>query len=267
MSISWQVRVSGIWQLVSVVISDGNHRLVIDPGYFPRELDELRGLCSEHSIHTQVAFTHGHWDHIIGWRSFPSANVLMSQRLRDAIVSQTQSAQQSLREAQDFDRKWYIDRGAPLAWPPVDRLHGLREGDSVWLGNTAIEVLQLPGHSEDGLALRLAKEGLLVVGDYLSPCEIPFVSDLTSYQASLRTLLDLLCDTQRVVPGHGRPLSAQEARTIAESDLSYLDALAECADKQDGNAALALPLPRATDVPEMADHHRDNCRAAGLLGT
>ncbi len=265
MSILWQVRVSGIWQLVSAVVSDGNERLVIDPGYFPRELVELRGMVSEPGARIQVVFTHGHWDHVSGWRSFPDSEVLMSQRLSEAIFHQTESAQKSLREAQDFDRKWYVDRGAALAWPPVERLRGLREGDSVRLGNTQVEVLQLPGHSEDGLALRFAQDGLLIVGDYLSPCEIPFVSDLTAYRATLRKLLDLLTDARWVLPGHGRPLSAMEARTIAQSDLQYLEELAACAHINDLRSALALTLPRAAEVPEMADHHRDNCRVAGLL--
>ncbi len=265
MSILWQVRVSGIWQLVSAVVSDGNERLVIDPGYFPRELVELRGMVSEPGARIQVVFTHGHWDHVSGWRSFPDSEVLMSQRLSEAIVNQTESAQKNLREAQDFDRKWYVDRSAPLAWPPPGKLHGLREGDSVRLGSTQVDVLQLPGHSEDGLALRFAQDGLLIVGDYLSPCEIPFVSDLAAYRATLRKLLELLTDTRWVLPGHGRPLTVKEARTIALADLQYLDALAACANTTDLQSALALPLPRAAEVPEMADHHRDNCRVAGLL--
>ena len=55
------------------------------------------------------------------------SDVLMSQRLSEAIFHQTESAQKNLREAQDFDRKWYVDRGAALAWPPVERRQGIRD--------------------------------------------------------------------------------------------------------------------------------------------
>ena len=125
-------------------------------------------------------------------------------------------------------------------------------------------MLQLPGHSEDGLALHLASSGLLIVGDYLSPCEIPFVEDLAAYRQTLHILRDFVQSVETVLPGHGPPLSAQQARVIIEQDLRYLDDLADCAERQDVASALRIVLPRAQDVPEMVSHHQDNCRAAGL---
>lgn len=264
MSVQWQVRHSGIWQLTSAVLTDGKQALIIDPGYFPRELAELQALVCVPPSCCRVVFTHGHWDHVVGWQSFAQSQVLLNVRLRDAIVGQTALAAKNLREAQDFDRKWYVDRGMPLQWPDNDKLCGLRHGDSFAFGTESVSVLQLPGHSEDGLALHLPLSGLLVVGDYLSPCEIPFVEDLSAYRKTLHTLRELLTQTETVLPGHGPPLSAAEALQIASADLRYLDDLAECADRGDKASALKLPLPRAADNPEMISHHRDNCRAAGL---
>ncbi len=263
-----QVRHSGIWQLCSAVLSSAGQVLVIDPGYFPRELSELAAVAASAGQVQGVVFTHGHWDHVIGWRQFPSAPVLASAGLVEAVLTSSDRAQQDLREAASFDRRWYVERGAPHAWPPPAALRPLAEGQSLSLGTETLQALHLPGHSPDGLGLWAASAGLLIVGDYLSPCEIPFVADLPAYRATLRRLLALLPAVERVLPGHGPVLTMTQARDIALADLTYLDALAECSQDPDPSAAaqraLALPLPRAAAVPEMQEHHRDNIKAAGL---
>lgn len=265
-SLSYDIRHSGIWQLSSAVLCCDGQVLLIDPGYFPRELAELSALAQARGLVQGVVFTHGHWDHVMGWRHVPTAPVYVSQTLSQAIATGSESAQKDLRDAAEFDRRWYIDRGAPPAWPPPDRLRPLQEGDSLPLGDTRLQALQLPGHSADGLALYAQREGLLWVGDYLSPCEIPFVADLAAYRATLRRLLALCDRLDWVLPGHGPPLRREQARTIALADLAYLDALAELAASPQPSlaAALALPLPRDADNPDMQAHHRDNCRVAGL---
>ena len=107
--------------------------------------------------------------------------------------------------------------------------------------------------------------GLLLVGDYLSPCEIPFVDEIHAYRATLITLIERLAhDVRDVIPGHGPRLTAGEALAIARADLVYLDRLAEAADRRDVARALAIELPRAADVVGMREHHRENCVAVGL---
>jgi glyoxylase-like metal-dependent hydrolase (beta-lactamase superfamily II) len=265
-SLAFEVRHSGIWQLSSAVLCSEGQVLLIDPGYFPRELAELSALAEARGQVSGVVFTHGHWDHVMGWRHVPSAPVYVSQPLCQAIASGSESAQKDLRDAASFDRRWYVDRGGPPAWPPPDRLRSLAEGAILPLGSTLLSALQLPGHSADGLALLAREQGLLFLGDYLSPCEIPFVSDLGAYRATLGRLLALCDQLDRIVPGHGPILRPEQARAIARADLAYLDALAELAASPNPSltAALAIPLPRASENPDMHEHHRDNCRAAGI---
>lgn len=259
-----EIRHSGIWQLSSSVLSQGGAVLVIDPGYFPRELDELSALAGQAGEVLAVAFTHGHWDHVLGWRSFPGAEVWTSDHLASAIRDGTPEAERNLRDARDFDGRWYVEHGAELAWPPLERVRPLSEGESVRAGELELSALSLPGHSPDGLGLFARAAGLLFVGDYLSPCEIPFVADLGAYRATLRRLLSLLDETALVIPGHGPRLRSPEATAIAAADLRYLDALAARAEAGDVAGALALELPRAAAVPGMREHHLDNLRAAGL---
>ena len=69
------------------------------------------------------------------------------------------------------------------------------------LGGLSFDALALPGHSPDGLGLVI--EDLLLVGDYLSPCEIPFVDDAAAYRRTLTRLLVPVA--ARAAPGDPGP--------------------------------------------------------------
>lgn len=249
-----EVQPSGIWQLSSVIVADAGECLVVDPGYFPRELDELAGAAAARGRTTHVAFTHGHWDHVIGWRSFPGAEVVGSTRLADDVAGGAPLAASNLASAREFDGRWYVARREPLAWP--DRVRPLSDGELLRVGGAALRGLALPGHSPDGLGLLLDEPRVLFAGDHLSPCEIPFVDDLDAYRATLRRLLALLPELDEVIPGHGPRLTRAQATEIARADLAYLEAIAGLG----GDGAIALP--RAADVPGMQEHHAENLVAA-----
>jgi glyoxylase-like metal-dependent hydrolase (beta-lactamase superfamily II) len=259
---AFEVLQSGIWQLNSVVISDRGMVAVVDPGYFPRELKELAGLARSRGSVDAVLFTHGHWDHVVGWQTFPEARVLGSPSLAEAVAKNLPAAKKNLDGARDFDGRWYVERDPPLAWP--ERVFPLEDGDALELAGTKAEVLTLPGHSSDGLALRFGGEGVLLVGDYLSPCEIPFVDDVVRYQATLKRLSGVLDGVREVIPGHGPRLTVPRAREILEQDLVYLGELERHGAAGDVEGALAMRWPRAQDVPGMRDHHLENCVAVGL---
>ena len=248
---------SGIWQLSSAIVAAAGECLVIDPGYFPRELEELARAAASRGRATHVAFTHGHWDHVIGWRSFPGAEVVGSARLADDVAGGASLAEKNLASARDFDGRWYVARREPLAWP--ERVRPLGDGELLHVGDATLRGLALPGHSPDGLGLVLDSPRILFAGDHLSPCEIPFVDDLDDYRATLRRLLALLPELDEVIPGHGPRLSSAQAIEIARADLEYLETLAALGDDGDG---VAIALPRAADVPGMREHHVENLASA-----
>lgn len=255
------VRQSGIWQMTSTIIRSGSSCLVVDPGYFPREIADLSRLIPKRGKVEAVFFTHSHWDHVVGHGVFPGVPVFMSSVLAKSVREDGTLAVEAVKKAREYDSQWYVERPWGYGWPA--EVSGLDDGGWFNVGDLDIEAFLIPGHAPDCMALRA--ENWLLAGDYLSPCEIPFVDDLEAYRRTLQRLMTLIAaGVDHVIPGHGSVLSVEDARRIGREDLRYLDALARCAERNDAAGARATPLPRAGDVIGMRSHHIDNCRKAGL---
>ena len=246
------VLTSGIWQTTTTIISNRGACAVIDPAYFPRELYAIVGRVRELGKAAAVVFTHGHWDHVMGHAHFPGVPVWMNAQLVRAIERNDPRARQYLEDARAFDSRWYVPRPAGHSWPKT--LCGLSDGGTLVVGGVTLRSLQLAGHSPEDLGLVI--EDVLLVGDYLSPCEIPFVDDARAYRGTLARLAETVRAMREVIPGHGPRMTASEALAIARADMGYLDRLLDAGNR---DRAMAVPLPRAADVVGMMDHHRDNC--------
>lgn len=256
MPVRVEVRQSGLWQLNSVAVGKDGACFVVDPAYFPAEIGAFAAEAAQVGRVQAVVLTHGHWDHVVGWPAFPDAKVLASPRLRADVAAGAPAARKNLSDAADFDGRWYVPRPAPLAWP--EGISSLADGERLALGGADVQALLLPGHSADGLGLLVPEAKLLIAGDHLSPCEIPFVEDAQAYRATLEKLAAVLPRVEEIVPGHGPRLSREAAQRLLDEDRRYLDALVAA---RDPFAALAVALPRAAEVPGMKEHHAENCRA------
>jgi hydroxyacylglutathione hydrolase len=255
-----EVFFSGIWQMTSTVLMSGRNCLVVDPGYFPRELADIAAHIPQQAAVEALCFTHSHWDHVAGHGIFPAVPVYTSSVLACSVAEGGELAVNGMAKAQEFDSQWYVARPWGYRWP--EDLRGLDDGGWFNVGDLDIEAFLLPGHAPDCMAIRA--ENHLLVGDYLSPCEIPFVDNLADYRRTLKRLLTLIPSAiDTVIPGHGPALSAADACRIAREDLGYLDRIARLAERGD-TAALNVSLPRAADVAGMRDHHAENCLKAGL---
>jgi glyoxylase-like metal-dependent hydrolase (beta-lactamase superfamily II) len=250
---------SGLWETSSMLLIAAGEAVAVDPGVSQLEIEAVRDRAeAEGARVVAVVATHGDFDHVAGIATFPDAEAVMGPLAAARIASGT--AQRELAE-----------EGAPLglSWPGSPRCDRvLRIGRSERVGPFAIETMALAGHTDDGIGLRLRDPDVLIVGDYLSPIEYPFVYHSTAaYRSTLAGLADLLRSDPPtvVVPGHGAPLDAARALEIADSDLAYLHAL-RCAVadsiEQDGDreaaiqAGIAVPTPRS--LPVDPDESRRN---------
>ena len=122
----------------------------------------------------------------------------------------------------------------------------------VEIGERELELHPAEGHTIDGMALFDRGQGLLIVGDYLSDVEIPWIhGSLGDYRATLARTDALVEDATTVVPGHGSPHDRDTALRLLEEDVDYLDRLERGEDA----------LPKGRDSKAQREIHAENVAA------
>jgi glyoxylase-like metal-dependent hydrolase (beta-lactamase superfamily II) len=233
------VVVSDIWQTSCIAVRSGEEGFVIDSPILPNELDALPSLLEEARFPVSgLLSTHADWDHLLARLAFPHASLGAGESSTVRLQAELGKAQRDLRA---FDEEHYVQRAQPLALAGVQ---SLPVPGHLALGSAReLELHAADGHTADGTAFWIAWLGVLVCGDYLSPVEIPMISDggsIAGYLATLDRLAPLLEQAETVVSGHGGPVSGEDARRLLAEDVAYLSAL------QRQGAAATLPRGRVT---------------------
>jgi glyoxylase-like metal-dependent hydrolase (beta-lactamase superfamily II) len=246
------VATSRIYQTTCTLVRRGDEAFCIDSPILPDELELLPTVASQ-SDFTVVGLlaTHADWDHLLGRLAF---RVPLGVAESTATVLNADAGRPQ-RELRAFDDQHYIARpdalelGTPQTLPVPGRC-GLGPGE--------LDLFPVGGHTPDGMAVWVPWARVLIVGDHLSPVEIPMLGDApgshSAYLATLDRLEPLVERAEVVVPGHGEPLDAERALAILREDRDYLTALAT-----DGGAA-PLPLARRTDAQRQI-HQRNVAKA------
>lgn len=75
---------SALFQTTSTVISLDEHIVIVDPNWLPHEVREIQSYVESIRGNKELylLFTHGDFDHIIGYRAFPDAKTVGSIWLR-----------------------------------------------------------------------------------------------------------------------------------------------------------------------------------------
>ena len=231
---------SAFWQTSCTVVhragADGaGECFVIDSPVLPDELDALPMVLSQTGWELSgLICTHGDWDHLLGRLAFPDAALGAAETTAARLRATPGEAQRELRE---FDEENYVERPRPLS---LGQVQALPAPGHVGTGDAELEILPADGHTEDGMALRIPWAGVVVCGDYLSPVEIPWLSETGNREAYLATLERLrpwVEEADWIVPGHGRPIDAPRALAILREDVAYLEGLPDS----------KLPLARRSD--------------------
>ena len=247
------VFISAVWQTTCTAVRAGEEGFVIDSPVYPDELDALPGVLEQAGFPVSgLLATHADWDHLLGRLAFPQASLGCAESTAARLRAEPGQAQRQLRR---FDQEHYVERARPLALAGTQTLP---VPGHLSLGtDRELELHPTAGHTADGLAVWIAWTGTLICGDYLSPVEIPMISpggSVADYRATLELLRGLVDRAERVVPGHGSPITAEEALGVLGEDDAYLAALLE------GGADAALPAGRRN--PKQAQIHSENVERA-----
>jgi len=103
---------------------------------------------------------------------------------------------------QGFDAKSYATRPWHIA-------HWLHEGDKLDLGGRTLQIVAVPGHTPDSIALYDAKHGLLFTGDMFYPGTIFLYrpeTNLDAYVASIKKMASLP-HVELLLPAHNVPVA------------------------------------------------------------
>jgi glyoxylase-like metal-dependent hydrolase (beta-lactamase superfamily II) len=239
------------WQTTSTMLHNGEETFVVDSPVFPDELDALPGILGQAGWGLSgLLATHGDWDHLLARLAFPDASIGVAETTAARLRAEPGVAQRRLREVDEDD---YVQRPKPLS---LGHVQPLPVPGKLELGGEELELVPADGHTQDGMAIWASYARVLVPGDYLSPVEIPMISEggsRNAYVATLERLAPYVAEADWVVPGHGAPLDGQRAAAILREDLAYLEALP--------SPDAPLPLARRDRVQKRI--HAENLERMG----
>jgi glyoxylase-like metal-dependent hydrolase (beta-lactamase superfamily II) len=235
---------SGFWQTNAIALRSGEEALLIDSPYLPAELEALPALLAGAGFEPDgLLATHADFDHLLGRMAFPGMTLGLAE---SSVERMHRSPGEPQRELRQYDDEFYVTRPAPLA---LGQVQALPVPGHVELGDRELELHPAEGHTADGMALLDRTQGLLIVGDYLSDVEIPWLhGSLADYRATLARLAPLVEDATTVVPGHGASHDRDTALRLLDEDVDYLDAL------ERGE----LKLPDGRDTKAQRAIHEEN---------
>lgn len=194
---------SVIQQTNSAVVASGASVLVSDPAWLPGEINEIAAYARKPmgKIPPRLLFTHGDFDHILGYGAFSGFNVIASKTLSDYAKKA-----EIIQEIREWDNKNYITRPHPLEYPLVD-MPVPADGAEFPFGATRLRFFLAPGHTPDGIFTLVEEPGIFLAGDYLSDFELPIIShSYKEYLSTLRKAEQLIMEgrVRLLVPGHGK---------------------------------------------------------------
>ena len=201
------------WQeVISYLITGDDRALLFDTGNGMGDIKAIVDQLTDKPV--TVLNSHTHFDHIGGNYQFDdilSVSTEFSIENSHGVANETVTLEAS-PEA--------LCKGLPEGVTqashrvkPFTITGTVREGDVIDLGGRRLEVLQLPGHTDDAIALLERESGFMWTGDtfYEGPIWLYFPeTDLAAYRASIARLAELAPGLTALFPAHNTPRAAPE---------------------------------------------------------
>jgi hydroxyacylglutathione hydrolase len=200
-----------------VFLSEGQACL-IDPGYFPLEIEAIARFVAERETAPQaILLTHFHYDHVLGPAHFPGVQILAQANYVAAVREYGGGIQRSVAA--------YAKVEPPFVIPQPDVTY--EETMTLTVGDMALHLTHAPGHAPDMSVVCHPESATLWAADMLSNFDVPgVIDDLSAYERTLDTIASW--EIRVLIPGHGQPTTdSDEIRTRLSQDMAYLAELRE----------------------------------------
>jgi cyclase len=190
--------------------------ILIDTLAYPEETSEIKEFV-EVQLEKPVRYlinTHYHADHCLGNCWFPDAIIVSHETCRQLLDTRgrerIEQAKKQNREIADTE----------IVLPDVtfeDGELGLRTG------KRNLQLIHLPGHSEDGIGVLIVEDRVLFSGDIMMPIPYLFDGDLEVMIDSMKRIPKM--KLENLVQGHGEVVLRGEIPDAVKSNVSYLNAI------------------------------------------
>ena len=163
------VATSRAYQTTCTLVRSGGEAFCIDLPIFPDELEIVPALAEQAGFPSSACSPRTATGITSSAATRFRAPLGCAETTAARLVGEPGAAQRSMRE---FDEEFYVERPRPLSLPSAQRLP---VPGKLEVGDRELELQPTEGHTEDGMAIWVPWARVLVVGDYLSPIEIPWL--------------------------------------------------------------------------------------------
>jgi glyoxylase-like metal-dependent hydrolase (beta-lactamase superfamily II) len=252
-------------QTNTVVVQGRAGVLLVDPGVLGDELSCLATDLSDLGQPVVAGFsTHPHWDHLLWHADLGAAPRYGTARCAATVRDRLSDAGAKARVARvippDILERVPLDLLGQITGLPA-------EAEDVPWDGPRVRIIEHQAHAPGHAALLIEERRVLLAGDTLSDVLVPLLDlnaagdPVEDHLAALALIEDAMGGADVVVPGHGSPAGADEARARIEQDRAYLLALRDARPVSDQRIG-----PSAT-YDWVAGVHEGQARSYAATGT
>lgn len=199
---------SALYQTTTTLVKTNQYVLLVDPNWLPEEIQLIKTYVEKikGELPLYLLFTHSDFDHIIAAGAFESDGIIASK-----AFAMEMDREKILNDIKKFDSQYYVSRDYPIIYPEATIVIK-EDNQQVTIEDEAIVLYLAPGHTKDGIFAYIPSQQILIVGDYLSNVEFPFIEHLEHYKETLNKASKLIDGKpiNYLIPGHGQFTSNKE---------------------------------------------------------
>ena len=205
---------SELFRTTTTLLIGEKHLFLVDPNWLPNEVDFIFEIVEQlmKGKEFYLFFTHSDYDHIIGYQKFGKfAKTIASQNFVNS-----KSIESNLQQIREFDDQYYIKRDYKIEYPKIDIAISRKEEKHIF-GNEKYKFYQAVGHNADGLICLNQTQGILIVGDYLSNIEFPYIYESVAAYENTLNVLEEIIEKENInilITGHGDFASTKFEMTL-----------------------------------------------------